>query len=259
MWQPMVNFEDEFRGKRVVITGAAGVYGRALSRAFRAAEANLLLTDFRDAELSTLGSDLDSEYVVADLTTDAGLRELCGAMAYADRAPDVIVNNAAVYPRTPFQSTAPREVRRILDLNVVAAYEIARQACTQMIEDHVAGCVVNVSSGAAVRPSRTGSIYCASKAALEALTRSLCLEVAPYGIRVNAVQPGFAPGSAVSHLTDDYVEKMIESIPLGRPTQPADLAGAVMWLCSSAASYVTGSTISVDGGQTAGVGTSHGS
>jgi 3-oxoacyl-[acyl-carrier protein] reductase len=121
-----------------------------------------------------------------------------------------------------------------------------------MIKAGVAGRVVNISSGAAVRPGAGGSVYAASKAAIETLTRSIALEVARHGIRVNAVQPGFAPGSEVSALSDRHITSMLARIPLGRTSGPHDAAAAVLWVCSSDASFVTGTTIAVDGGRTAG-------
>jgi 3-oxoacyl-[acyl-carrier protein] reductase len=109
-----------------------------------------------------------------------------------------------------------------------------------------------------IRPARadhlasTGGIYAASKSALEMLTKALALESAEAGIRVNAVAPGFAPGSEVSDLPPEHVDKIRRTIPLGRTSGPLDALSAILWLCSSAASFVTGTTLTVDGGRTAG-------
>ncbi|HVV20824.1 MAG TPA: SDR family oxidoreductase [Pseudonocardiaceae bacterium] len=245
----MLDYSAEYTGARVVITGAAGIFGTWLAEAFAAAGADLLLSDNRSDELAALADRLGARYVAADLTGD-GLAVLGSAIRSA--APDVLVNNAGVYPRTPLADTTPEDVRRILDVNVTATYELSRQAVAAMVEAGIAGRIVNISSGAAVRPGATGSVYAASKAAVETLTRSLALEVAPHGIRVNAVQPGFAPGSAVSELPDSHVRSMLGRIPLGRTSGPGDAPAAVLWLCSRDASFVTGTTISVDGGRTAG-------
>jgi 3-oxoacyl-[acyl-carrier protein] reductase len=91
-----------------------------------------------------------------------------------------------------------------------------------------------------------------SKTALERLSKGQALELAPNGIRVNVVEPGFAPGSDFSYLPPDYVERMTARIPLGRNSAPDDASGAVMYLCSKAASYITGAVISVDGGNSIG-------
>lgn len=248
----MLDFRADLTGRFVVITGAAGIFGSWLATAFADAGAELLLTDARADEVSAVAERVGARWVAADLSTGDGLARVTAAMTEGGRAPYALVNNAGVYPRSPLESTTPDDVRKVLDINVTAPYELARQACLAMIEHDVRGSVVNISSGAAVRASKTGSIYSASKAALESLTRSLALEVATHGIRVNTVQPGFAPGSEVSALSEDHIKRMLGRIPLGRTSGPEDMPGAVLWLCSSAASFVTAATIAVDGGRTAG-------
>jgi 3-oxoacyl-[acyl-carrier protein] reductase len=248
----MRDYRDEYTGARVVITGACGIFGTWLAEAFAAAGARLLLTDARAEPLRLLADRLGAIAVTADLTDPDQLTGLTTAIGDAWESPDVLVNNAGLYPRTPLASTAPADVRRILDVNVVAPFELSRQVTALMIKAGVAGRVVNISSGAAVRPGAGGSVYAASKAAIETLTRSIALEVARHGIRVNAVQPGFAPGSEVSALTDKHITSMLSRIPLGRTSGPDDAAAAVLWVCSSDASFVTGTTIAVDGGRTAG-------
>jgi 3-oxoacyl-[acyl-carrier protein] reductase len=251
----MRDYRDEYAGARVVITGACGIFGTWIAEAFAAAGAQLLLTDARAEPLGTLAGRLGATAVAADLTDDGQLAALTAAIGDAWESPDVLVNNAGRYPRTPLTDTGPADVRRILDVNVVAPFELTRQ----VIKAGVAGRVVNISSGAAVRPGAGGSVYAASKAAVETLTRSIALEVARHGIRVNAVQPGFAPGSEVSALSDSHIASMLARIPLGRTSGPHDAAAAVLWVCSSDASFVTGTTIAVDGGRTAGDFTAGGS
>jgi 3-oxoacyl-[acyl-carrier protein] reductase len=121
-----------------------------------------------------------------------------------------------------------------------------------MIAERVPGVVINIGSGAA-RQMPTGSVtYCMSKTALERLSKGQALELAPHKIRVNVVEPGFAPGSDFSYLPPDYVDRMTARIPLARNSGPDDTAAAVMFLCSPAASYITGTAIAVDGGNSIG-------
>ena len=94
--------------------------------------------------------------------------------------------------------------------------------------------------------------YCTSKTALDRLTKGFAIELAAYGIRVNAVEPGFAPGSTASPLTAAHVEATTAGIPMGRATAPEDASNAIMFLCSDKASYMTGATLSVDGGNSIG-------
>jgi 3-oxoacyl-[acyl-carrier protein] reductase len=246
------DYRDEFTGARVVVTGAAGIFGTWIAEAFAEAGADLLLSDARDEPLAELAERLGARHTTADLSDPAGLAALGDAVAGTWQAPDVLVNNAGVYPRTPLDTTDPAQVRRILDINVVAPFELTRRAVDAMVAAGVQGRIVNISSGAAVRPGAGGSVYAASKAAIETMTRSLALEVARHGIRVNTVQPGFAPGSEVSALTDEHIAGMRARIPLGRTSGPQDAPAAVLWLASGDASFVTGTTLAVDGGRTAG-------
>src|SRR5438270_694313 len=114
------------------------------------------------------------------------------------------------------------------------------------------GNIITISSGAARRMRRTVVPYCTSKTALDRLTKGFAIEFAEFGIRVNAVEPGFAPGSTASPLTAAHVESTTAGIPMGRPSLPDDAPNAIMFLCSSKAAYVTGATLSVDGGNSIG-------
>lgn len=121
-----------------------------------------------------------------------------------------------------------------------------------MIDTKTAGSIVNISSGAARKMRTTVVPYCTSKTALDRLTKGFALELAEYGIRVNAVEPGFAVGSDVSSLSDEHVNMVTSSIPLRRASSAADVASAVLYVTSSAATYVTGATMTVDGGNSIG-------
>ena len=146
----------------------------------------------------------------------------------------------------------PAEYDRIMNVNVRAPFLVVQAMARLMIAKRVHGAVVNIGSGAA-RQMPTGSVtYCMSKTALERLSKGQALELAPDGIRVNVVEPGFAPGSDFSYLPPDYVERMTARIPLGRTSAPGDAAGMVLYLCSQAASYITGAVVSCDGGNSIG-------
>ena len=140
----------------------------------------------------------------------------------------------------------------ILGVNLRAPFLLTQAMARLMIAQGRAGSVVMISSGAA-RQMRNGSVpYCTSKTAVERLAKGFALELAPYGIRVNVVEPGFAPGSTVSPLDSAYVERMKARIPLGRTSGPDDAPEAIMYLCSDAAAFVTGAVLSVDGGNSIG-------
>jgi 3-oxoacyl-[acyl-carrier protein] reductase len=251
-----MNFGEEFRGKAVVVTGAAGVYGRMIVDTFAAEGARVCLTD-RDGEALRAAAGVadlpDGSFAhAADLTDDAGLGGLIDAVGARFGAPDIVVNNAGVYPSGFLLDIGLAEWDRIFDLNLRAPFALSAGFARQMIARRTQGAIVNISSGAARKMRRSVAPYCTSKTALDRLTKGLALELAEFGIRVNAVEPGFAAGSTASPLTEDHVTRVRAAIPLGRETRPADLGAAILYLCSSAAAYVTGTTLSVDGGNSIG-------
>src|SRR5918994_4448675 len=218
----------EFRDKGVVVTGAAGVFGRWIAAAFAGEGAKLCLSDRRGDALEPLARELRLEGPRAllhptELTDEGSILDLATRVREAWGAPDVVVNNAGIYsPRGGLLDYPTAEWDRMFAVNLRAPFLLAREMAKLMIERGVRGSIVNIGSGAA-RQMRAGSVpYCTSKTALERLTKGFALELAPYGIRVNAVEPGFAPGSVVSPLSDDYVERMKARIPLGRTSGPDD-------------------------------------
>lgn len=253
-----MNYQGAFKDKRVVVTGAAGIYGGWIAAAFAREGARLCLSDMRrdllDGVVERLG--LDPKLTLlhgTDLTDAASIRDLAQLVAAEWGAPDVVVNNAGVYPRTGVLiNLEDAEFDRIMSVNVRAPFIVTKHMARLMVAQKVEGAIVNIGSGAA-RQMPTGSVtYCMSKTALERLSKGQALELAPHRIRVNVVEPGFAPGSDFSYLPPDYVERMTARIPLGRNSEPGDAAGMVLQLCSPAASYVTGAVVSVDGGNSIG-------
>lgn len=241
-----MDFGDEFQGKRVVVTGAAGVMGRALVDQFAGAGAEVCASD-----MTTEG--LPGFAVAADLTTDAGLDALMGAVAERWGAPDVVVNNAALYPSAFLLDMEMADWDRIMDLNVRAPVALMRGFALQMIRKGVKGNFVNISSGAARKMRRTAVTYCTSKTALDRMSKGFALELAEFGIRVNCLEPGFAPGSAVSQLSQEHIDRVTNAIPLKSQTTAEDIGQAALYLASSAAKNVTGTSLAVDGGNSAGV------
>ena len=142
---------------------------------------------------------------------------------------------------------------RVFDLNLRAPFILSRDMAKLMIEKGVKGCIINISSGAARKMRSTAVPYCVSKTALDRLNLGLALELAEFGIRVNAVEPGFAAGSESTPLTEEHVRKVEANIPLGRSSGPEDAPSAILYLCSDAASFITGANLAVDGGNSAGV------
>lgn len=248
----------ELSGKRVVITGAAGVHGAWIAEAFAAQGSRLLLSDVRAPELGSLARRLEDaagEVIehVTDLTDEGSIADLVRLVRDRWEAPDILVNNAGIYPRASLLDLATEEWDRVLSVNLRAPFILTRDLAGLMIAAGIRGAIVNIGSGAAEGASSGGAAhYAVSKAGLATLGRFFTLALAPHGIRVNTVGPGFAPGSAVSELSDEYVERMVQTIPLGRTSGPRDASEAVLFLCSERAAFITGASLAVDGGRTAG-------
>jgi 3-oxoacyl-[acyl-carrier protein] reductase len=244
---------DDFNGRKVVITGAAGVYGSELCHAFAQAGATLCVSDLRGDALATLVRDMALPknrllVHVTDLTSDASIRDLLNTVTNEWRAPDIVVNNAGIYPFGGLLDIDVEFWDRVMATNLRAPFLVMQGFAKAMISERVKGCFVNVTSGAAEILRTNGVPYCVSKRGLEYLSKGFALDLAREGIRVNCVRPGFAVGSPLVAWPPGYVETMSLQNPMGRITRPGDLAGAVMFLASEGASYITGEFVSVDGG-----------
>jgi 3-oxoacyl-[acyl-carrier protein] reductase len=245
----------EFDGKVVVITGAAGVFGQWIAEAFAKAGAKLCLSDIRLDKLNRLKQDLAGADILlhqTDLRSSDAILDLVKSVKDKFGAADIVINNAGLYPGGFLLDIDLDTWDAVMDVNVRAPFIVSREFARQMVKAGKEGNIINISSGAS-RSMRTTMVpYCTSKTALERLTKGLALELSPYKIRVNAVEPGFAPGSEVSLLPQEHVEATASRIPLGRTSEPQDVPSAIMFLCGSLASFITGATLSVDGGISAG-------
>lgn len=245
----------EFTDKVVVITGAAGIFGRWIAARFAHDGALLCLSDIRPLESTAAELGLDPARTLlhaTELTDEASIADLAAQLHARWAAPDIVVNNAGLYPKFSLLDMDVADWDRIFDVNLRAPFLVTREMARLMIAAGRKGSIINISSGAA-RQMRNGSVpYCTSKTALERLSKGFALELAVHGIRVNVVEPGFAPGSEVSALSEDYVTRMKARIPLGRTSGPDDAPEAVAYLASERAGFITGAVLSVDGGNSIG-------
>lgn len=240
----------EFSGRVLLLTGAAGGIGRAIARTFHAAGAAILLADIREG---------DTEEVAHEL---AAAGDRTATMAYDASNPDdaeaavrlclerfgrldYLVPAAAVYEDHPFATMTIEQWRRTLSINLDGVFYICRQAIPALREG---GAIVTIASDAAHQGSSpTHAHYGASKGGVVGLTRSLARELAPR-IRVNAVSPGAIDTPMITGFMRKHGEAFLATTPLGRLGHPKEVAGAVAFLCSDAASYITGETLLVSGG-----------
>ncbi|KGD96465.1 SDR family NAD(P)-dependent oxidoreductase [Rhizobium sp. YS-1r] len=247
----------EFENKTMVITGAAGIFGRWIAAYFAREGARLCLSDIRmdalEKVVAELGLDRSKVLLHAtELTSDASMLELVDLVRREWQAPDILVNNAGIYTRFSLLDMEFSDWDRVFGVNLRAPFVLSREMAKLMISEGKKGSIINISSGAARKMNQNSVPYCTSKTAIERLSKGFAMELAEYGIRVNVVEPGFAPGSEVSELSDEYVTNMLKNIPLGRSSGPEDAPGAIAYLCSDKASFITGAVLSVDGGNSIG-------
>jgi 3-oxoacyl-[acyl-carrier protein] reductase len=247
---------DDIKGKRAIVTGACGVIGRWIAESLHEAGAILALTDMRADDLDTLADSLklgpDSFTKTADLTDERSIVAFADEVARLWGAADILVNNAGIYPSGFLLDTSTEEFDRIFAINLRAPFILTREIATQMVKAGKPGSIINISSGASRKMRRTAAAYSTSKTALDRLTKGFGIELAEYGVRVNALEPGFAAGSRVSGLTDAHIESTIAQIPLGRSTNRDDVGNSLLYLASDMSAYVTGATLTVDGGNSIG-------
>ena len=243
--------------RHVLITGAASGIGAAAARRFSVDGDALTLVDLQRERLEDIASRLRAQGnevgVVAGDLAEESFAESVVSHAWDRLGPiDVAVLAAGIYPAIDFLSLTPQAWDRVQYVNVRSAMQITQSLARRAIASSRQAVVVHVSSGAAQRARRGAAHYSASKAALEMLTRSAALELGRFGIRVNAVSPGFVGvDSDVNPVSLEYAKTMAAN-PLGRPGRPDDIAAAIHWLSSAEAQWITGSILRVDGGASAG-------
>jgi 3-oxoacyl-[acyl-carrier protein] reductase len=238
-----------FANQKVVVTGAAGVYGREIAAAFAAEGATLVLTDRDLTALAAAAPKLPAERLTlhaADLMNDAALDGLVAA-ATAGGAPHALVTNAGIYPFIPLMEVTPAEYDRILGINARAPFRLMQGIGAAMAQAG-RGAIVNVTSSAAEVIRGNGVPYGGSKCLLEYLTRAFAIELGPRGVRVNSARPGFAEGSALVSMPPGYADAIKARSLLGRAIREGEFAEVVMFLCSDAAGYVTGAVLDAGGG-----------
>ncbi|WP_410601156.1 SDR family NAD(P)-dependent oxidoreductase [Amycolatopsis sp. lyj-90] len=237
--------------KRVLVTGGSRGIGRAITLAFARDGAHVVACHREPSEEAAgLTRELKelsdrNRVVQADLTTSAGAQRLAGATQETLGGLDVLVNNVGVDGMVPFDRLGEDEWRRVMEHNVTTAY-LVTHASLGLLTDGAS--IVNVGASVALRGRPGGVHYTASKAALIGLTRGLCKDLGSRGIRVNLVAPGLTETEPDAGLPPQLVERMVGMTALGRLCQPDDVAGAVLFLAGENSRYVTGTTLTVDGG-----------
>lgn len=237
-----------------LVTGASGGLGRQFALTLSRAGASVVLAARRKARLQQLAQEIESNGakavpVVMDVTNADSIRDGFVAAERAFGTVTILVNNSGVASTTPALEVDEADWNRTMDTNLKGSWLVAQEAARKMVEAETHGSIINIASILAFRVTKHLAPYAASKAALLQLTRSLSLEWARYKIRVNAIAPGYI----ITDMNRDFFQRaesvdIINRIPQRRIGTPEDLDGALLLLASDASSYITGSTIVVDGG-----------
>lgn len=248
------------RGKIAIVTGAAAGLGRRMALDLASEGAIVVAVDRDDkgvGETRALLNPDSSLSLTADLLEDGSANEIVEASVDTFGGPDILVNCAGIFPTSPALEISAGEWDAVLGTNLRAPFLLSRAVASWMVDNNRSGNVVNIASSAAAVARPGIAHYCASKAGLVMLTKALAVEWAEHGIRVNAVAPGLVETPGVEELlktTEGRSEhrQKVARIPMSRPASTREVSEAVIFLASDAATFVTGETLFVDGGYSAG-------
>ena len=242
----------DLSGKRALVTGAGSGFGLGIARCFAQQGAKVILADINAEAAADAAKELGGQAVHVDVGDRASVETM--AAAVLDSAGlDILVNNAGVtHLPTPLEDVSEDDFERVYRVNIKSIYLMAR-AFVPGMKAAGRGAILNVSSTAGLSPRPNLNWYNASKGWVNTATKTMAVELAPSGVRVNAINPvaGETPllASFMGQDTPEMRAKFLSTIPLGRFSTPEDMGAAAAFLCSDAASMITGVCLEVDGGR----------
>lgn len=230
-----------FAGKSVLVTGAGHGIGRAVAQRFAAEGARVFVNDVDPARAKEAAEAVGGEPVVADVSD----KQQVDAMFDQTGELDVLINNAGnIYADRHFLDGDEAWWDRVLGVNLKGAFLCSHRAAQSMAR-RKSGVIISMSSGGATKAHRGNVAYDASKGGIEAMTRAMALDLAPYGVRVNAIVPGLI---RTYDITDELAAERGKVVPLGWLGSPEEIAGPTVFLATDDARYITGACLVVDGG-----------
>ncbi len=236
-------------GKKALITGASGGIGGAIAKAFVAAGATIAISGTRVEALEALNHELGgaAKILPCNLTDAAAVDALPAQAEAALGGLDILVCNAGVTKDGLAMRMKDEDWQAVIDINLTATFRLNRAVLRPFMKQR-GGRIINISSVVAVRGNPGQANYCASKAGMIGMSKSLAAEVASRGITVNCIAPGFIKTAMTDQLNEEQAKRITDNIPAGRFGMPQDVAAGALFLAGDAASYITGQTLHINGG-----------
>ncbi|SEW29790.1 3-oxoacyl-[acyl-carrier protein] reductase [Cognatiyoonia koreensis] len=243
----------ELAGKTAIVTGGGSGFGAGIARAFAQAGAKVMVADINADAAKEIAADIDGVWSEVDVGSNTSVAALAYACADQLGDLDILVNNAGItHLPTMMEDVSEEDFDRVLNVNAKSVYLTAKHFVPAM-KARQKGAILNVASTAGVSPRPRLNWYNASKGWMITATKAMAVELAPFGVRVNAINPvaGETPllKSFMGEDTPEVRAKFLSTIPLGRFSTPEDMGAAATFLCSDAASMITGVALEVDGGR----------
>ena len=245
----------DLTGRTAIVTGAAMGIGLAIARRLHEAGADIVIADpdpRRSVAAEVLCAEREGSAIAlhVDVSDDREVGELVKAATDSFGGIDILVNNAGIYPTCPVMEMEPSLFRRVVDVNLTGLFLCTKAAAAAMILRGRGGRIVNITSIDALHPSAVGlAHYDASKHGAWGFTKNVALELAPHGIKVNAIAPGGVHTPGTAGTDEETMHEFERMIPMGRMGEADEVARAALFLASDLSSYMTGSQLVVDGGR----------
>ena len=241
----MINLTE----KKALLTGASGGIGKAVARELIAAGASVCLTGRNEGELLKLQNELgdNADIIIADLSDHTNIISLVKEAEEKLGGIDILVNNAGITKDNIFLRMSDEEWNDVIDINLNSTFKVTKAVIKGMVKRRY-GRIINITSVIGVAGMAGQSNYSASKAAIIGMSKSLAQEVGSRSITVNCIAPGFIETNMTAGLSEARKEEILKSIVVKRLGLPEDVSGAVSYLASDSASYITGQTIHINGG-----------